>query len=58
MISSANIKDLLPIVAYVKQSISLFPAHLSVCITEDESNGREEVAFPGTIAPNDDIVLR
>lgn len=30
---------------------------MCIGITENEPNGREEVALPGTIATNDDIVL-
>ena len=31
---------------------------MGVGIAEDETNGRKEVAFTGTIATNDDIMLR
>ena len=41
----------------MKQSLSLFSTHVSVSITEDETNGSEEVAFPGSIATDNDIVL-
>jgi len=41
----------------MEQGIALLPAHLSVCIAEDESDGCKEVALPRTIAPNDDIML-
>ena len=41
----------------MKKSLSLFATHVSVGIAEDESNGREEVAFARTIAADNDIVL-
>lgn len=41
----------------MKQSLSLFSTHVSVSITKDETNGSEEVAFPGSIATDNDIVL-
>jgi hypothetical protein len=39
------------------ESLSFLSSHLRVCITEDESNGSEEVALPGAIATNNDIEL-
>lgn len=41
----------------MKESLSLFSAHMSVGIAKDETDSSEEVAFPGSIATNNDIVL-
>jgi hypothetical protein len=41
----------------VQQSLSLLSAKVSVCIAKDESNGREEVTLPRTIATDDHIVF-
>ena len=41
----------------MKQRLALFPAHLSICIAEDETNSGEEVGLSGTIATDDDIAL-
>lgn len=41
----------------MKESLSLFSTHMSVGITENKTDGGEEVAFPGSIAADDDIVL-
>lgn len=37
--------------------MAFLPAHLSVGVTEDESNRREEVTFAGSIATDDNIRL-
>lgn len=42
----------------MKKSLALLPAKMGVGITENESNGGEEVTLAGTIAADDDIVLR
>lgn len=41
----------------MKQSLPLFSTQVGIGITEDKSNCREEVAFAGSVATNDDIVL-
>lgn len=42
---------------YVQKSLPLLTAEVSVCITQNETNGGEEVTFAGTIPADDDIVL-
>lgn len=41
----------------MKESLSLFSAHMGVGIAKDKTDSSEEVAFPGSIATDDDIVL-
>lgn len=41
----------------MQKSLALLPAEMSVGIAEDESNGREEVTLPGTIAADNDVVF-
>lgn len=41
----------------MKKSLALFSPHVRVGITEDESNGREEVTFTGTIATDNNVVF-
>lgn len=41
----------------MKKSLSLLSTEVSVGITEDEPNRREEVTLARTIAANDDIVF-
>lgn len=42
----------------MKQSLPFLPSHMSVGITEDETDGRKEVTLPGSIAADNDIVFR
>ena len=42
---------------YMKQCLSLFSAHLSICITENESYSRKEITLPRAIVTDNDIVL-
>lgn len=42
---------------YVKQSLTLLSAQVGVGITENKSNGREEVTLARTIAADDNIVF-
>lgn len=42
----------------MKQSLSLLSSHLRVCISENESNGREEVTLSRSVAADHDIVSR
>lgn len=41
----------------MKKRLALFPPHVGVGITENESNGREEVTFTGTIATDNNVVF-
>lgn len=41
----------------MKKGLALFSAHVRICIAEDETNGREEITFAGTIATHNHIVL-
>lgn len=41
----------------MKKSLPLFSAHMGVGIAKDKADSGEEVAFPGSIATDDDIVL-
>ena len=42
----------------MKQCLPFFATHLCISITEDKSDGCEEVALSRAIVANDDIVLR
>ncbi len=42
----------------MKQGLSFFLSHLSICVTEHETDGCEEIALAGAIATNNNIVLR
>lgn len=41
----------------MKQGLPLLFAHLSIGITQHESNGSKEVTLPGAISSHDDIML-
>jgi hypothetical protein len=41
----------------MKESLSLLSAEVGVGIAEDETNGRKEITFSGTVAANDHIML-
>lgn len=42
----------------MKKRLSLFAPHLSIGITEYETDGRKEIALPGSIATNNNVRLR
>jgi hypothetical protein len=41
----------------MQQSLSLLSSHLGVGIAEHKTDGGEEIALPGAVATNDNIVL-
>lgn len=42
----------------MKQCLPFFSTHLCICIAEYETDRSEKVAFPRSVAPNDNIVFR
>ena len=44
-------------ITYMQQCLTLLPAHMSICVAEDEADRGEEVALAGTLASNDNIMF-